>query len=82
LRRLIQIYPEDEHALTFNLWICVSEDRGQERFWKNQFLLKSAPAQEIDDKLESLLARAFEIAQSWSGAELEFATKIKQLPIS
>jgi hypothetical protein len=80
LRRLIQIYIEDEHKLTFNVWICVSEDRGDERFWKRQFLLEAAPAQKIDDELDSLLGKAFEIAQSWSSNDLEFATKITRHP--
>ena len=80
LQRLIQIYLEDEHDLTLNLWICASEDRGDERFWKRQFLCRAVPAQEIDDNLESLLREAFEIGQSWTRTDLEFGTKIRRHP--
>ena len=31
IERLIQLYLEDEAALTFNLWLCASQDRGSER---------------------------------------------------
>jgi hypothetical protein len=80
LQRLIQIYLEDEHDLTFNLWICASEDRGDERFWKRKFLCRAVPAQEIDNNLESLLREAFEIARSWARTDLELGTKIKRHP--
>src|SRR2546430_16910392 len=38
IERLIQIYLHDEQRLTWNLWLCASQDRGRERFWKTQFL--------------------------------------------
>ena len=63
--RLIQIYLASDNTLTPNVWLCVSEDRGNKRFWKKQFLRKHALAQEILTD------------QSWKGTDLEFATKLK-----
>jgi hypothetical protein len=80
IRRLIQIYLENEEKLTLALWICVSEDRGNERFWKKHFLRKDAPSGEIENHLPSLLLEALEIARSWTSDDLEFAAKIKRHP--
>jgi hypothetical protein len=71
--RLIQIYLESEKTLTPNVWLCTSEDRGNKRFWKKQFLRKDALAEEILTDIKSLLHEALDIAQSWKGTELEFA---------
>ena len=76
LRRLVQIYLESEKKLTLNLWICMSEDRGKERYWKNQFLRKAVPSEEIETNLSSLLIEALEIAGSWTSSDLEFVTKL------
>jgi len=80
LHRLIQIYLENEEKLTLNLWICVSEDRGNERFWKKHTLRKDVPAKEIENDLSTLLKEALEIARSWTSGDLKFATKIKRHP--
>jgi hypothetical protein len=47
---LIQLYLEDADRLTFNLWLCASQDRGAERFWRREFLVK-------DQKLEDFAER-------------------------
>lgn len=36
--RLIQIYLENEQRLTWNLWLCASQDRDGQRFWRQQSL--------------------------------------------
>jgi len=77
IERFIQIYLEDEKILTANFWICASEDRGSERFWKRQFLRKAVPIDEIERDLTQLLSYAKETLDTWSGTDLEFATKLK-----
>jgi hypothetical protein len=77
IERLIQIYLEDEKILTVNFWICASEDRGSERFWKHQLLRKAVPVEEIERDLNQLLSYAKETLDTWSGSDLEFATKLK-----
>jgi hypothetical protein len=78
LRRLIQIYLESEDALTVNVWVCVSEDRGSARFWKKQFLRKDVPAKDMSVNFLSVLQEALELVRSWSSSDLEFAAELKR----
>jgi hypothetical protein len=77
IRKLIQVYLEDAKDLTLNLWISASEDRGSERFWKQQFLRKAVPLHELERDLPQLLSNAKETLDSWSGSDLERATTLK-----
>jgi|SRR5271169_5542478 len=77
IRKLIQVYLADEKNLTLNLWISASEDRGAERFWKQQFLRKAVPLQELERDLSQLLSNAKETLDTWSGSDLEHATTLK-----
>ena len=76
IRKLIQIYFQDVKGLTLNLWISASEDRGAERFWKQQFLRKAVPLQELERDLSQLLSNAKEKLDAWSGSDLELATTL------
>ena len=78
IQKLIQIYLEDERGLTFNLWISASEDRGPERFWKQQFLKKAVPMEEMEKGLPELLSSAKMVLDTWSSSDLEFATTLKR----
>ena len=78
IRKLIQIYLEDEKCLMFNFWISAAEDRGPERSWKQQFLRKAAPIHEIERDLPQLLSSAKEKLDTWSSSDLEFATTLKR----
>ena len=75
--RLIQIYLASDNTLTPNVWLCVSEDRGNKRFWKKQFLRKDALAEEILTDIKSLLQEALNVAQSWKRYRPEIRTKLK-----
>ena len=44
VRCLIQLYLDQEETLGVNLWICASQDRGDSRYWKQEFLCKATPA--------------------------------------
>jgi len=68
--RLIQIYLEDEQLLTWNLWLCASQDRGRQRFWRNQMLRHNAPMSEIRPVIEQLLDEALSIVGSWRAEDL------------
>lgn len=76
ISRLIQIYIDADEGPTFNLWLCASEDRATERFWKREFLLESASGEDLTDGLESRLTQAYELVSSWQSNDLEFATHI------
>ena len=68
--RLIQVYLEDEEQLTWNLWLCAGEDRGGQRFWKNQMLCRNVPMSEIRPVIEQLLDEALTIVGSWQAEDL------------
>src|SRR5215469_18969554 len=56
-----------------SIWLCVSEDRGSERFCKRKLLGRDIPAGEIPTSMENLLQQAFAIGCSWKGSDLELA---------
>src|SRR4051812_28563631 len=56
---LIQIYLEDEVEPTWNLWVCCSEDRESDRYWRNEFAIRGKPVEQFRDGLASLLEESF-----------------------
>ena len=76
VRRLIQLYLMDEKRLTFNLWICASQDRGGKRFWKHGTPIKGQPIVEFKDELPALLREGRRALESWGEADLEFGTDL------
>ena len=76
ISRLIQVYLEDEEALTWNVWLCAAEDRGPARYWRQEFLKRAVSIEEIEHALSELLEEARLRVESWSSDELEFATEL------
>jgi hypothetical protein len=75
IKRLIQIYLADEKRMVFNLWLCASQDKGLKRFWKNEFIIKEQPIDEISENLELLLAKAKERLDSWKESDLKLVKR-------
>jgi hypothetical protein len=73
LRRLIQLYLADSKLLTLNLWLCASQDRGPQRYWKGELLLKDQNIETILDTLPDLLEQAYRKVDSWTPELLERA---------
>jgi hypothetical protein len=73
LRRLIQLYLADSKLLTFNMWLCASQDRGSSRYWKQEFLLKEQSIETFFGTLPSLLDEAYRKVDSWTAEDLERA---------
>lgn len=63
---LIQLYLESEHLLTFNIWLCASQDRGKERYWKHERLVRNLPVPALLDQLPDLLREGREKLLLWS----------------
>ena len=80
VRRLIQIYLVDEKRATYSFWLCASEDRGGERYWRQEFLKEAVPIQEIAADLPALLERGRSLLESWPSETLEFATTLSPHP--
>jgi hypothetical protein len=76
IKRLIQIFLADEKRLTFNLWLCASEDRGSERYWKQRLLREAVPIEEIDGDLNLLLDSGRIEVDGWSSNELQLGGPI------
>lgn len=78
VRCLIQIYLNDAESLGVNVWICASQDRNGSRYWRQQFLCKDEPAQQIASVIQDYLNNGKEKLEQWSSLpeELEFATKL------
>lgn len=79
IRKLIQIYYEDEKKGIFNFWICSPQDRGLKRYWKNAFLKKGVPFSEITRNIHDLLQEGFNELESWKEEDLRFAGEIKKI---
>jgi len=79
VRRLIQIYLEDEARLTFRVWLCASQDRGLKRYWKRENLREGLDPEQLKAELLELLEMAYEKVNSWPQSSLEFATDIAAL---
>jgi hypothetical protein len=73
IERLIQLYLEDSHRVTFNLWLCASQDRSGARYWRREFLLKDTKLDDVVGRLPSLLEDAYSTVNSWTTDGLEFA---------
>jgi len=74
---MIQIYLESPHSLTWNVWVCASQDRRRKRYWKNSFLRRAVPIAEIESALGALLMEGKQLADQWQSRDLEFATKLE-----
>jgi len=75
---LIQLFLADADQLTFNLWLCASQDRGDARYWRREFLFKDQKLAQYAERLPDLLDEGFVRVNSWGSDTLEFATTIRR----
>jgi len=71
IERLIQIFLHDEKRLTYNVWLCASEGRGSQRFWKQRMLKEGVPIREIAAHLNELLDVGRTEVDGWTSDQLE-----------
>ena len=78
VRCLIQLYMASEQSLTFNLWLCASQDRCKKRFWKQESPVKYQRISEFSGQLAKLLREGREKLLIWSKdpSVMEYATGI------
>lgn len=78
VRCLIQIYLASENGTAFNLWLCASEDKNNERFWKHETPIKSLPIEDFKNSFHELLESSFVKLHNWASddSSLEFAAKL------
>ena len=78
LECVIQIVLADSDQLTFNLWLCASQDRGDGRYWRREFSFEGPKLEQYVERLPDLLDEAFARVSSWESDTLEFATTIRR----
>ncbi len=81
VRCFIQIYLADQEQALWNFWICCSEDRDKERFWKKTFLVERRPISALADRLPQLLGDGRNLLNEWSQhpENFEFAATVADL---
>ncbi len=67
IQYLFQIFPADEAAPRFNVWICAFQDRPDGRYWKTETVLRNADAHQIT---ESVLEQSLKRLLSWNESDL------------
>ena len=79
---LINLYLADQNELTFNLWLCASQDRGNTRFWKQETPIKEQRVEQFSGRLADELRNGRRKLIGWTAnpAALEFATVLGQRP--
>ena len=75
VRCQIQLYLVDPHELTFNLWLCASQDRGTTRFWRHDTPIKEQHVGQFASRLTRELEEGRRRLIRWTAnpAALEFA---------
>ena len=75
---LIQLYLVNDKELTFNLWLCASQDYGHKRYWKQETSVEQQKINEFKEDLEELLREGYEKLITWSSNKsmLEFAAEL------
>ena len=81
IQNLIQIYLANSETPTYNMWLCASEDRGTERYWKKAFLFQDKIISKTGINMPTLLENAFSKITNWNRnpEKFEFATKLAKL---
>jgi hypothetical protein len=81
---LIQLYLADYARPSWNMWLCCSEDRGDERFWRTDFAVRDQPMDAFQSRLSALLEQSFRTVETWGADpdQLQFATKLAPMPRS
>ena len=81
-RFLIQLYLASEAGPSWNLWLCCSEDRGESRYWRQDFAIEGQPVQAFQDQLPTILMDGLNQLKVWGANpdQFEFATRLAPLP--
>jgi len=80
LASLIQVFRVDLDTDAWNVWAVCSEDRGGERFWKQDLIADGITGGELSALLKALLEEGLSRLVEWNARpqDLEFATKLSR----
>lgn len=81
VRCSIQFYLDDVETLGVNLWNCASQDRGGDRYWKQEFLFKGKLFYDVAPQIVEFLDVARSKLDHWNlyPDQLDFATKVARV---
>jgi hypothetical protein len=65
---------------SYGLFVVAWQDRDERRYWKQAFVKKEVPWNEIADNLEQLLIAAHATLEYWTEADLELAPGQEEPP--
>jgi hypothetical protein len=79
---LMQLYLADADALTWHLWLCCSQDRERDQFWRQERIVDGEPVSSFAPHFSRLLKEGYLRLEAWKAApeQLEFVTRIAALP--
>ena len=79
IRCLIQLYLVDKKELTFNLWLCASQDRGNKRFWKQENAIEEKCVEDFKENFSDTLQKSYDKLIQWSANKelLTFAVDLQ-----
>ena len=78
LSSLLQVFRVNLDNDAWNVWAVCSQDRGAERYWKQQMIAQDITGEDLTARLNVLLEQGLQRLITWNARpeELEFATKI------
>ena len=68
VRYLLQVFVAEEQPLKYNVWICASQFRDNQTYWKEKMILRSVTA---DCITETLIRHSIRELLSWKQGDLE-----------
>lgn len=79
---LMQLYLADPETLKWHLWLCCTEDRGRDRFWRQERIIDGQQIAAFAPRILGLLKEGYRRLEEWRAApdQLEFTTRIAPLP--
>jgi len=82
LNSLLQVFRAELEADAWNVWAVCSQDRGDERFWKQSMIARGITSNQLSASLNALLEEGLDYLAHWNAhpQDLEFATKLTRLP--
>jgi uncharacterized protein len=80
--RLIQVYLDDPARLTFNIWLCASQDRAGARYQKSDYLARGVTAADLVAGLDHWLEQGYAALQGWQTEDLSLGAALAQPPQS
>ena len=78
--RLVQVYLDAPRRLTFNVWLCASQDRPGARYQKSEYLARGVPAEDLVAGLGGWLEQGYATLRDWKAEDLSYGSALARPP--